>query len=239
MKPAFVSLILIGGWGVVTSALAASGAGNGLGRENPDNIVAAARAEAAAISGIEGAATRLADGFRPERLNLPTCKGALVAKGKPIARQQTRLALEVSCPAPFWRVFVPISVEGNHRVVVLARDVVAGSILGPQDLTYSEKAVPRSVGWFQSEGDLLGAKLLRTASAGQVVLPGWVRRVPAVRRGHPVAVIGRTASLTVRTSGIAVTDAAIAERVRIRNTSSGREIEGTVSGVDSVDIGLD
>jgi len=130
-------------------------------------------------------------------------------------------------------------VDGTYRVIVLARDVTAGSTLRFEDLTYSEQATAPPIGGFRSEQDLLGAKLLRTASAGQVILRGWVRRVPAVRRGHPVAVIGRTASVTVRTSGIAVADAAIAERVRIRNPSSGREIEGMVSSVDSVEIVLD
>ncbi|MFO1376453.1 MAG: flagellar basal body P-ring formation chaperone FlgA [Steroidobacteraceae bacterium] len=224
---------------MVASAFVAVGVASAFDRESPDNIVAAARAEAAAIAGVKPAATRLAEGFRPDRLNLPRCSSELGARGRPTAGQQTRLALEISCSTPFWRVFVPVVVAGTYRVIVLARDVTAGSTLGHQDLTYSEIAVTPPIGWFQSEHDLLGAKLLRTASAGQVILPGWVRRVPAVRRGHPVTLIGRTASVTVRTSGIAVTDAAIAERVRIRNPSSGREIEGIVSGVDSVEIGLD
>lgn len=239
MKPALVSVILTASWGIVASAFAASGGVTARNREDPDNIVAAARTEAAAIAGTEAAATRLADGFWPERLNLPACNGALVARGKPATVQQTRLSLEVSCGAPFWRVFVPVVVEGNRRVIVLAHDAAAGSILGHQDLTYSDRAITPSGGGFQFEHELLGAKLLRTASAGQVILPGWVRRVPAVRRGHPVVVIGRTASLTVRTSGIAATDAAIAEHVRVRNPSSGREIDAIVSGLDSVEIVLD
>ena len=223
----------------MAAAFAAIGVANAFDRESPGNIVAAARAEAAAISRVSPAATRLAEGFRPDRLNLPRCSGELGARGRPTAGQQTRLSLEVSCSTPFWRVFVPVMVEGTYRVIVLARDVTAGSTLGREDLTYSETSIAPPIGGFQSEQYLLGAKLLRTASAGQIILSGWVRRVPAVRRGRPVTVIGRTAYVTVRTSGIAVADAAIAERVRIRNPSSGREIEGIVSGVDSAEIVLD
>jgi len=208
--------------------------------EDPQSIVMAARREAATAAQVEVAAVQLAAGFAPDQLRLPRCSSALSARARQIPRPGTRQSLEVVCPAPSWRVFVPVAIEGSRRVIVLARALPAGSILGRDDLMSVEQpgaTVPDSAA--QAAEDLVGTRLLRSLAAGQVLVPGFVRRPPAVRRGQAVDVFARTETLTVRTRGIAVADASIAERVKVRNPSSGREFEGIVNGIDSVEIRLD
>jgi len=208
--------------------------------EDPQAIVLAARHEAAAAAQVEVSAVRLAAGFTPEQLRLPRCSGALTARSRRPPWPGSRQSLEVLCPAPSWRVFVPVAIEGTRRVVVLARPRPAGSILGRDDLVIADRPGGEVAGGaFQSAAELVGTRLLRSLAAGQILVPGVVRRPPAVRRGHAVDVVARTASITVRARGIAVADAAVAERVKVRNPSSGRDFEGVVSGIDSVEISLD
>lgn len=223
--------------GAVAAAFAVAGPPD---NEDPQTIVLAARHEAAAAARVEVSAVRLAPGFALEELRLPRCASAVMARSRRPPSPGTRQSLEVLCPAPSWRVFVPVVIDGTRRVVVLARSLRAGAILGRDDLMVADRASGGVAdGAFQSAEEIVGTRLLRNLAAGQVLVPGVVRRLPAVRRGQGVDVVARTASITVRARGIAVADAAIAERVRVRNPSSGRELVGIVSGVDSVEISLD
>lgn len=227
-----LSMVIFGG-ATATLAVAAN-------LEDPQAIVLAARQEAAAAAQVEVSAVRLAAAFTPEQLHLPRCTTALMARSRQTPWPGTRQSLEVLCTTPPWRVFVPVVIEGTRRVVVLARPRPAGSILSNDDLASADR--PGGTvedGAFRSAEEVVGTRLLRNLEAGQVIVPGIVRRPPAVRRGHPVDVFARTASVTVRTRGVAVADAMVAEHVKVRNPSSGREFEGIVKGVDSVEIRLD
>jgi flagella basal body P-ring formation protein FlgA len=203
-------------------------------------IETAARSEAAAFARVAPAATALAPGYELASLRLPRCASELTARGNPTPGQRGRISVEVQCADPSWRLLVPVAVEESRRVVVLARALPAGSTLGPGDLALADRdARVLPVDVFAQPGELVGARLLRNAGSGQVVASGWVRRPPAVRRGQPVTIVASSAAVVVRAEGIAIADAQIAERVRVRNRSSGRELQTIVRGVDLVEVALD
>jgi flagella basal body P-ring formation protein FlgA len=60
-----------------------------------------------------------------------------------------------------------------------------------------------------------------------------------VRRGQSLTVVARAGGMSVRTTGVAQADAGLAERVRVRNASTGREVEGIVRSGDTVEVALE
>ena len=69
--------------------------------------------------------------------------------------------------------------------------------------------------------------------------PGAVRAPPVVRRGQSVTLVVRNGGLTVRATGVVLADAGLAERVRVRNTTTSRRVEGVIRSADSVEVSLE
>ncbi|HAS50615.1 MAG TPA: flagella basal body P-ring formation protein FlgA, partial [Gammaproteobacteria bacterium] len=59
----------------------------------------------------------------------------------------------------------------------------------------------------------------------------------AVRQGETVTLIAGQSGMQVTSSGIALSDAGIGERVRVRNETSKRVIQGTVVEQGRVEVG--
>lgn len=206
----------------------------------PEDVALAARREAAAAIGVDVAATAVARGYTIDQLRLPRCAGTLAARGTRAPWVQARLSIEVQCASPYWRVFVPIAVEARRHVVVLARAMPAGTVLGPDDLVVAEREIGTLPGdAYADPSAVIGARLLRNTGTGQPVVSGWIRRAPAVRRGQPVTILAQNAAVSIRADGVATADGQIAERVRVRNRSSGREIDAVVRAADLVEVRLD
>ena len=73
--------------------------------------------------------------------------------------------------------------------------------------------------------------------AGAEIAPQAVKAVPAIRRGETVTIVSRQGGMEVSSSGTALSDAELGGRVRIRNESSQRVVEGTVTDQHRVEIG--
>ena len=84
----------------------------------------------------------------------------------------------------------------------------------------------------------LEALLKLTLKPGAVLSPGQLRRPPAVKRGSQVTILGRAGGIEVRMSGKALSDGARGQRIKVRNSSSSRQIEGTVIARGTVEVTL-
>ena len=94
-------------------------------------------------------------------------------------------------------------------------------------------------GYFRSPAEVEGRIAQRTLGAGEVLLPTTVRPPAVVHRGQSVTVVARSGGFAVKTAGIALADAGIAERVRVRNASTGRLVEGIVRSGDTVEVAVE
>ncbi|HRF45507.1 MAG TPA: flagellar basal body P-ring formation chaperone FlgA, partial [Candidatus Competibacteraceae bacterium] len=84
---------------------------------------------------------------------------------------------------------------------------------------------------------LIGRQLQHALMIGKVISPRSVKVTPAVRRGETVTLIAGQSGIEITSSGIALSDASIGERLRVRNESSQRVIEGKVTANRRVEIG--
>ncbi len=228
---------------VLACLLAAAAAGPALGSAGAMHPVAAiaeaARAEARRLAPPDTAGLKVEDVRVDERLRLARCMAPLAARPAPGSRVGGRVTIEVECAQPAWRVFVPVTLAVRLPVVVAARPLPAGQSIAAADLRLVERDVHALTrGYYTRIEDAVGLSVARALGAGEAVTPAVVRSGTLVRRGQKVILLAQAGGLAVRMGGEALSDAGIRQRIRVRNLSSGREVEGVVRSAELVEVGM-
>lgn len=150
------------------------------------------------------------------------------------ARRWGNLSLPVSCAGR--RSFIQVQVEVTGHYWVAARSLSSGIRLTEADLR-SKKGrldlLPART--LLSSRQVLGAVTLRHINPGQPLTQAMIRRAWVVRAGQEVAVIAQGDGFTVRSGGKAVSNAVLAENVRIR-MSSGQIVTGVAQADGSIHL---
>jgi flagella basal body P-ring formation protein FlgA len=211
----------------------------GAGLVEPATLVSVARETAAAHTGRTDPADL--DVRAPDpRLRLPACAAPLRGVVAPGMRSATRLAVEVSCAEPVWRHYVQVQVRTQEDVVVAVRPIPRGQPIGAADLEVVRRDVGvLTAGHFRAADAVVGRVAQRPIGAGEVVVPAIARSPPVVRRGQQVTLLASAAGLQVRVEAVALADAGVADRVRVRNLATGRQVEGVVRSAETVEVTLE
>jgi len=171
-----------------------------------------ASVEAGAIAGIT----------LDDALRMPRCGAPLTAQ------RQGSGTVEVVCPQQ-WRLYVPVKLHRPQRVLVLARSVAAGEVVGADVLMQQTRDTRRIVGTALSEpAAAIGQVARRALAAGSVLTAAHLRAPRLVRRGESVVLLARHGGVEVRMAGRALGDAGAGERVSVLNLNSRRTIQGRV-----------
>lgn len=180
---------------------------------------------------------RVAGGSLDPRLRLPACAGAPAAE--PPAVRGASATVTVRCSDPAWTIYVPLRISDPRPVVVLTRASPRGETLSDAVLELQTRDVAQlPFGYFESVDALAGQVLRRSVAAGAVLTPADAEPPRLVRRGEAVTVVGRSGGIEVRASGTAMADGAKGQRIRVRNDSSRRIVEGVVVAAATVEIAL-
>jgi len=155
-------------------------------------------------------------------LRMPRCAVPLKAQ------RQGATTVEVACPQR-WRLYVPVRLRRPQRVLVLARGVSAGEIISADALAEEIRDVSLLPGAALGEPSAaIGQMARRALAAGSVLTAAHLAPPRLLRRGDNVALLARRNGVEVRMPGRALGDAGAGERVSVRNSSSGRTIQGLV-----------
>ncbi len=167
------------------------------------------------------------------RLNLPRCPQAPL----PSASQHgLRMQVRVSCPG-LWSLYVPVTVAQEKQVIVTRRSLAAHEVVSAADVTLRwQKMTGVDYGHFESAEAVIGRKLIRPVRSGQVLQPNQLRQAWTVHKGDTVTLISRAGPVEIRGRGKAEQDAVENSRVRVRNLSSGKIVEGYARGGGIVEI---
>lgn len=84
--------------------------------------------------------------------------------------------------------------------------------------------------------DYVGQELIRSVRAGAVMTPRHVRTPLQVERNETVTLVFRRGALTMETTGRALDDGAVGDRVSVMNTTSRKRITGRVIGHGLVEV---
>ncbi len=225
MPITFLSIVRAGLLLAALLASAVTGAAQDLEvlRETARRFLLAQQADRAAAVAVEVRA------FDP-RLALPACasppEAFLPAGGR--SAGNTTVGLRCAGPSP-WKVFTGATVRVEKPVVVAARNLRRGEVLGAADLRLARVDTARLAGGFETEPQrVAGMRLQQPLPAGAVVAPGALAEPIAVERGERVTLVSIRGGMVVSMEGVAQTSARTGERVRVRNLGSGKEVEGRI-----------
>lgn len=173
------------------------------------------------------------------RLRLKQCDVPLSTRylGNP---EGARLTVQVSCTGTVtWRVYVPVRVTRFADVVVTTRFLARGEQVQATDIDMARRDLNTSSQAYLTDLQAaIGREVRRSVPAG-VALSATALTAPAlVARGATVTLIAGSSPIAIRMTGIAEHDAALGERIAVRNLSSNRIVEGRVVDRDTVEVGL-
>ena len=174
------------------------------------------------------------------RLRMPQCSQPLDASLESPAQPLGRVTVRVRCAgsAP-WTVFVPAQVRLFREVVAMARPLKRESIIGEGDVSLRERDVGTlNQGFLTDLEQAVGMKLLRPTVMDQVLTPQHLEQAEVVRKGDHVVIIARSASLSVRMPGEALSKGGLSEQIRVRNLNSKRVIKARVTGPGQVEVAM-
>lgn len=171
------------------------------------------------------------------RLQLTECPGMLTAelRGSGEVRRNTHVHLQCH-EEPGWSLFVPVRVRILKPVVTAASPIARNTLLQPEQLqlSYQDEVLLRG-DVFDDIQSLLGTRSKRDLRPGRPVLAS---QLCVVCKGDKVTIVAETGGLSIRTEGTAEEDGTFNEHIRIRNSRSGRQIQGRISEAGVVKVAL-
>jgi flagella basal body P-ring formation protein FlgA len=177
-------------------------------------------------------------GHLDPRLNLEQCAEPLQTYLAPGAKTVGKTTVGVRCQSPRpWALYVPARVDLYQTVYQTAGNLPRGHIIRDTDIAPIKQNLTRlHRGYFSDKDQLLGKETRRRLQQGQVITPNQVKAPLLVKRGEQVELIARSELFAVRMNGKAMMDGARGDRIRVKNLSSERIIEGTVTQAGQVTV---
>lgn len=174
------------------------------------------------------------------RLRLQACDEPLMA-----FTHQDRVGLGnqtigVKCQSAMrWTVYVPVSVKLFRPVVVAAKPLPAKHVLEAKDLIVKSVDVGTlRLGYLSETDSVLGQQLKYHVAMGTVISQQTVKPKKIVRRGEMITLIAVAGSMQVKMNGTALSDASLGQKIRVKNSSPKRVVEGVVDGPGLVRVSL-
>lgn len=172
------------------------------------------------------------------RLSLARCDRALEGYLPPGGRIDSRTLVGVRCTGSRpWKVYVPVDVLEPRAVLVARRALPPGHVLAAGDLVAEERDVSRLTGGYvEHPREILGRRLEHQVTAGTVIAPRMLEETILVRRGQSVTLVVQNDALAIRTRGIALADGVENQRIRVKNMTSERIVEGLVRSSEEIEV---
>ena len=115
-------------------------------------------------------------------------------------------------------------------VTIYPGDIISADMLSDQDLAGGGSS-------YMSREAMLGRAARRTLLPGKPVLPGSVGEARVVRAGASVQIVLATGPLEILARGVAMQNGAVGDTISVRNSRSGRLVNGIVTSEGIIRIG--
>lgn len=121
-------------------------------------------------------------------------------------------------------------------VVVVQQPLRRGVIISQTDVEIVSVDISKAKAPLFSVDDVLGMRVVRSMRAGQLVERKHVEFPPVIKKGDFVRIIAQRGSMILTASGVARQDGRLHETIRVRNSSSQKEVRGRVVGPSQVKV---
>lgn len=172
------------------------------------------------------------------RLQLQLCDQALETSLARGARFIGKTTVGVRCASPKpWALYVPANITVFEWVYQTSHPLPRDHILTADDLSAVKTDLGKlNRGYYTSLKEVLGKQTRRNLAQSQILNPDTIRPPHLVKRGEQVALVAAGTQFAIRMQGQALADGAEGDQVRVKNLSSNRIVEGTVTGQGTVRV---
>ncbi|MES2683241.1 MAG: flagellar basal body P-ring formation chaperone FlgA [Pseudomonadota bacterium] len=140
---------------------------------------------------------------------------------------------------PGWTRYIALRVEQTTRVAVLRAPLAQGAALGAESIEWQPRDILKLPADALTEASALSVlSARRNLPAGSVLTQSQFTAPKTIERGQTVMLVSRAAGMEVRAPGEALADAALGARVRVRNNTSRRVVEGIAQANGTVEVAL-
>lgn len=146
--------------------------------------------------------------------------------------------LEMTCAStPSWHVYVPVDMKILTKVVAVKETIPAKMQITEDmlELSYHDKNLLYS-GYFKDFNDVNGQVATSTLVPGTVLSKRNVQQPIIVNKNQSVSIVSRHGNIMVRAEGIAKTDGALNDTIKVLNSSSKRMVDAVVVSSSSVEV---
>jgi len=168
-----------------------------------------------------------------KRKKLASCSTPLqisLAGKKTVSRNNT---VSVICQQQ-WKIYVAVRVQTLMSVVTASHNLSPGTRLNSDNLTMRDYDVSTLRGETSlSIDEIIGSRVKRHVQQGRPLLSNLIC---LVCKGDPVVLYVRNNHLSIKSSGTALSDGSIGQKIAAKNNSSGRRVEGIVVAVGEIQI---
>lgn len=175
---------------------------------------------------LEITATRL-----DPRLRLAQCDQPLNAAFSSSSLRGSNLTVNVQCNGSIsWNLYIPVQVKMMQDVVVLTQSLPRNTLLTASDVHIEQRDINKMLsGHFSDVNAVIGKSLTRSVAGGLALSPRYIKSATLIKRGQEVTLLAETSGITVKMSGKALGNGAAGERIKVKNLSSDRVIEGVIT----------
>lgn len=130
-----------------------------------------------------------------------------------------------------WKVFVGAYIHIYKSVWVSNTALNRNQVLDLTSISKEKRDITRLTGgYLLSDTPIQGMLIKRNVPTNHVLTNTMLDSQKMVKRGERITIISKAGGIEVRATGVALSDGSKGERIRVKNTSSKREIEAYVSG---------
>ncbi len=179
-------------------------------------------------------------GSLDSRLRLKQCDSPLEAFQPAGSRALGNTTVGVRCTGNItWTLYVPVSTSLFGDVVVAARPLPRASLLAKQDLKLARRDLARlHSGYYSHIEQVVGLQTGRNIAMDTAISSLLVKEPLAVKRGQRVNLTAGAGGIEVRMTGEAMSDGTAGERIKVRNLSSKRVVDGIVKSATTIQVAM-
>ena len=122
------------------------------------------------------------------------------------------------------------------KFIVLTKSVQRGEIISADDVMLVQRDANPGLGYFHDIDDVVGRKAKRAININQVIRSRHLAFDYAIQKDQSVIIESKIGSVTVASAGIAIADAQLGDRVKVKNNSSGLVVEGVAISAKKIRI---
>jgi flagella basal body P-ring formation protein FlgA len=179
-------------------------------------------------------------GSLDKRLKLSKCTKALTTflphGSKSIGNTSVGVRCDDEKP---WTLYVKARISVITSVVVAKSALVRGQKLTSNNVKLEKKELGTLVhGYFTNTRDAIGKVAKRSFRPNELINPALLEAPKLVRRGERVTVVAEIDGIRVHMKGKALADGTSGDRVRVKNITSKKIVEGTVIGTNMVKVSI-